>query len=211
MSKIDLSDKVSIINYGIGTQHKIAGLSETVSNLVKNKDYSDIKKLYDTLLKLLSAGKEKAPEYSTLLIEGIRESLVAKRVELLKESVLYAGLRETDQAYIKTLSAEIAAGEKFIEKVKSNSKTVYDTMSLEQLRNRIDELKTTKTVAGTLSDQLSLYEKNSAALADRIGSVTNTLMPLWESGNALALNKSRTQKAFRALKALVDESVKAMG
>ena len=71
-------------------------------------------------------------------------------------------------------------------------------------------MKTTRTVAKTLNEQLALYHKNSASLAERIGSVITTLMPLWESGGALSVNKKNTQKASAMLKALAEEAVKKL-
>ena len=210
MAEINLYDKVSIINYGIGTQHRLASLNEVVSDIVKEKDYSDIKDLYDTLIELMSLDATKSPSYTETLIKAIREELLRIRIELLKESKLYAELRNTNNCYIAQLKDEIAYAESILVEKASKKKGISETFSLNQLKNRIGELKTSGTVARTLNEQLSLYEKNSSSLADKISSVTHTLMPLWESGTALNINKKSTQKAFKALKALVDESVKNM-
>ncbi|SCX20794.1 Toxic anion resistance protein (TelA) [Lachnospiraceae bacterium YSD2013] len=205
MSEINLSDKVSIINYGIGIQHKLADLSQVVSDIVKEKDYSDIKHLTDTLIELMSMDEHKTPLYMDTVIESIKEELIKARFELLKECKLYEELRKTNAVYITQISTEIADGESFIRDLKDKKVSYSDSLSYSELKYRIKELRTTRTVAGTLNEQLSLYQKNSASFAERISSVINSLMPLWESKVALSANKESTQKAFRMLKALVDE------
>ncbi|MBR6003626.1 MAG: toxic anion resistance protein [Lachnospiraceae bacterium] len=206
MGKIDLNDKLSIINYGVGIQHKLADLNEVVSEIVRDKDYSNITGLYDALTKLMSANDDKTPFYTESAIRGIREELLKNRVELLKECKLYEELRNTNNVYLTELSAEITEAQEILSQIPGGKRMTSKSM----LWNRIQEMKTTKTVAGTLNDQLALYHKNSAALAEKIGSAINTLMPLWESGVSLSVNKKSTQKAFNMLKALLKESVNAI-
>ncbi|MBO4679456.1 MAG: toxic anion resistance protein [Lachnospiraceae bacterium] len=210
MAEINITDKLSILNYGIGTQHRLASLNEVVSDIVKEKDYSDIQNLYDTMIELMSLEDGGSQVYADALINGIREELLRIRVELLKEGKLYSELRNTNELYLSQLVAEIKDAEAFLSDKSNKKKGISDTMSLNQLRARVLEMRTSRTVGEALSNQLSLYEKNSASLADKISSVTNTLMPLWESGVALSINKASTQKAFKMLKALVNDSVKKM-
>lgn len=205
MIEINLSDKVSIMNYGVGSQHKLATLNETVSDIVKEKDYSDIKDLHDCLIDLMSSEDGESLVYRDIAVSGIKEELTRKRIELLKEGRLYEQLKNTNEVYITELSDEIASAEAFIGKTK-NVGNHSDAFALSQLKSRVKELKTTKTIAATLSEQLSFYGKNSASLADRIGAVINTLVPLWESGKAMSVNKESTKKAFKLLKALADDS-----
>ena len=209
MSNINLSDKVSIMNYGIGVQHRLANLSELVADIVKEKDYSDIKKLTDNLLELMSMDERKTPVYADALIDAIRENLLQARVDLLKECKLYEELRNTNEVYITQLSEAVTEGELFLNNVKDNRETHSDALAFSQLKSRVKELKTSKTVASTLTEQLALYQKNSAAFAERISSVINALMPLWESKIALSVNKESTEKAFKMMKALMNE-VKAV-
>ncbi|MBR5944543.1 MAG: hypothetical protein IKZ94_06315, partial [Lachnospiraceae bacterium] len=88
MGKIDLNDKLSIVNYGVGTQHRLADLNEVVSDIVKEKDYSDITGLYDTMTKLMSLGSDKTPFYTESVLSGIRSELLKTRTDLLKECKL---------------------------------------------------------------------------------------------------------------------------
>ena len=208
MGKIDLNDKLSIINFGVDTQHRLANLNEVVSSVVKDKDYSDIKGLYDTMTELMSMDGDKTPFYTESVLNGIKEELLETRIDLLKECKLYEELRKTNQLYMTELSEEISGAEAFISETTMLKKILTNSMGVSQLKSRIQEMKTTRMVAETLNNQLALYQKNSASLAERVGSVTHTLMPLWESGVALSVNKKSTQKASKMLKALLEEAIR---
>ncbi len=146
--------------------------------------------------------------YRDSAVTGIKEGLIHKRLELLKEGKLYEQLKNTNDVYITRLSDEISSAEAFLEKIKNSGESPSDALAVSQLKSRVKELKTSKTIAGTLNEQLTFYGKNSASLADRIGAILNTLMPLWESGMAMSVNKESTKKAFKMLKALGDDSLK---
>ena len=210
MSDINFFDKVSIINYGIGTQHQLADLNATVARTAREKDYSDISVLYENLLKLMS-DDNKAPAYADTLVQAIKEALLKMRIELMKDTKLYAELLKVNEVYIEKLSDEIRIGQEHLTTAKKEKDKAYDPLSIPQLARRIDELKTSKQVALSLSDELRLYEKNSSSLAGKIQTITKDLLPLWEGSHTINTNKKSTEEALKIVESMVSEVEKELG
>jgi hypothetical protein len=208
LSGIFFDDKISIINYGVSTQHLLKDLNAVVANIAHNKDYSEITDLYNILMELLSEG-EKAPSYADTMIQSIEAGLLNLYIELVKDCALYRELRNTNNAYLEILDSKIREAEDFLNKSKENKTAEYDAIGVYQLENRIGELKTSRTVGLSLNEQLNLYESNSSSFAERIQAITQNLLPLFKSSNSLEQNKNNTGEALKLLESMASELAKA--
>ena len=52
MKNIDCGDTVSILNYGLSSQNKIADLNKTVSSIIRQKDYHDLLECFEEIFSI---------------------------------------------------------------------------------------------------------------------------------------------------------------
>ncbi|MBR0092801.1 MAG: toxic anion resistance protein, partial [Lachnospiraceae bacterium] len=131
--QIDITDTAAIINYGVGTQKKLADFSEKTLESVRTKDMGEVGGMVTDLvvqLKNFDVDDEKGGFFSSLFKKGANkaESLKAKyskvetnvttitnqleqhQVTLLKDSEMLDKMYDMNLVYFKELTMYILAG-----------------------------------------------------------------------------------------------------
>lgn len=139
--RIDLKDSAAILNYGAGTQKKMADFSESALENVKTKDLGEVGELLSDVVKELKSFDEEEEEKGFLGIfkktSNKIQSMKAKyaraetninqickvlenhQVQLLKDIAILDKMYELNLTYFKELSMYVMAGKKKLEEVRS--------------------------------------------------------------------------------------------
>ncbi len=139
--QIDLNDSTAILQYGAGTQKKMADFSETALEKVKTKDLGEVGDLLTgvvTELKSFDAeeekglfgffkkGKNKIEALKTRYakvetnVESICKILEGHQVQLLKDIAVMDKMYDANLTYFKELTMYIMAGKKKLEQVRNS-------------------------------------------------------------------------------------------
>ena len=139
-AKIDVENTTQILQYGAGTQKKMADFSDTALANVRTQDLGEVGELITNVvgeLKGLDAEEEKglfgffrkqANKLETMKtryakaeanVEKISDALQQHQVRLLKDSAVLDKMYEQNLAYFKELTMYILAGKQKLEQVRS--------------------------------------------------------------------------------------------
>lgn len=140
-SQIDLKNSTLILQYGAGTQKKMADFSENALEKVRTKDLGEVGNLLSDLtveLKSFDAGEEKKffgifkkasnkitsmkAKYAKVEnnVEEIARVLENHQVQLLKDVAILDKMYQLNLTYFKELSMYILAGKKKLSDVRAN-------------------------------------------------------------------------------------------
>lgn len=140
--QIDLTNSTAILQYGAGTQSKMASFSEKALENVKTKDLGEIGEMLSgvvTELKSFDAEEEDRGFFGNLFrkpgdkissmkakyekaetnISRICDSLESHQALLMKDTAMLDKMYEQNLAYFKELSMYILAGKKKLEEIRS--------------------------------------------------------------------------------------------
>lgn len=136
---IDIQDSQSIIQYGVGTQSKISGFSDTVLSEIRNKDAgqagdilgelmlnikrTDVDDFLDKI-PIIGALTRKVKKFMNRFetvgneIDKITDELEKTRIQLLKDIAMLDKLYEQNMEYLKELDLLIFAGKYKLQKLR---------------------------------------------------------------------------------------------
>jgi uncharacterized protein YaaN involved in tellurite resistance len=141
VKKIDIADQQAIMNYGAGTQTKMASFSEQTLSGVRTKDMGEVSGMITDLiteLKNFDVDDEKSGiagffrkkkndfdryrmKYSKVStnVDRISKELQSRQVQLMKDAAMLDQMYVMNQNYYKELSMYILAGKKKLDEVRS--------------------------------------------------------------------------------------------
>ncbi|MDO5396577.1 MAG: toxic anion resistance protein [bacterium] len=178
--QIDVKNSVQIMNYGAGTQQKIAGFADKALENVRTNDTGEIGEMLASLvmeLKGFDAEEErkgflgffkKASDKVQLMkvrydraevnVDKISQALEQHQVQLLKDMSTLDQMYEINLNYLKELTMYIIAGKKKIEEIRAGE--------LKSLRTKADQtgLSEDAQAANDLQAQLDRFEKKISDL-----------------------------------------------
>ena len=173
--QINLNDTNGILQYGVGTQKKMADFSETALKNVKTKDLGEVGTMISGLvteLKSFDVEEEEKGflgffkksgnklttmraryEKAEVNVEKICEVLEGHQVQLMKDIVMLDKLYETNLAYHKELSMYILAGKK---RLKRERETTLEELKAKAQRSGLPE---DAQAANDFAQQCDSFEK----------------------------------------------------
>lgn len=141
VKQIDLSNTSAVLNYGVGTQKKLADFSQKAIDNVRTKDMGEVGNMLSGLVTELkdfdvdeeekgfaAFFKKKANKVEALKnryakvetnVQAVSDELEKHQVQLMKDADLMDKMYELNLSYFHELTMYIAAGKKKLEEVRS--------------------------------------------------------------------------------------------
>ncbi len=233
-AQIDLMNSNAILQYGAGTQKKMADFSEAALENVRTKDLGEVGELLTGVVKELrsfgifkkSSGriqsmKAKYAKAETN-INQICKVLESHQVQLLKDVAVLDKMYGLNLTYFKELSMYILAGKKKLSEVRatqlpelldkaSRSGLAEDAQAARDLdamcnrfEKKIHDLELTRTVSMQTAPQIRLVQGNDTLMVEKIQSTIVNTIPLWKSQMVLALGVEHSAQAAAAQREVTD-------
>lgn len=177
MNNDQFKDMTSILNYGLGSQNRLADLNKLVSQRIKTADYSEMQELFEEVISIAKDQDVKHLAQKEQRLDELQGSFSAMRIELIKEANLLQALRDANDAYVGQLEKDIQEAQAYLKGPATGDPQDARARG-DVLRKRIQELLTTKAVGESFSEQIKLTEVNLFAMADRLWNVLMNLLPL---------------------------------
>ena len=197
-NNIKFHDMSSVLNFGLGSQHGVADLNRVTTKIIKGREYDELLSMFKELSSFVSdEGTEQLPEREKRMDE-MEEVMKKLHMEILKEKQLLQELRHMNDYYARRLDEEILYAEGWIKAGSVGGSAVDIRERIRAMEKRIQELRTTRTVADSFSAQIKLSEDNCGSMADRIWKILVDVLPLLRGRLAVQTNK-QTQTEVRRL------------
>ncbi|MDY4000697.1 MAG: toxic anion resistance protein [Blautia sp.] len=207
--KIDIENTNQILQYGAGTQKKMADFSDEALNSVRTQDLGEVGDLLTGVvseLKGFDAEEEKglfgffrkqSNKVATLKnrydkaeanMEKITDSLQKHQLRLMKDSAMLDRMYQQNLAYFKELSMYILAGKKKLAQVRSGKLTELETKA------RLSGLPEDAQAAKDLDDKCSRFEKkiHDLELTRMISLQTAPQIRLVQNNDTMMVEKIQT-------------------
>lgn len=175
VKQIDLSNTSAVLNYGVGTQKKLADFSQKAIDNVRTKDMGEVGNMLSSLVTELkdfdveeeergfaAFFKKKANKVEALKnryakvetnVQAVSNELEKHQVQLMKDADLMDRMYELNLSYFHELTMYIAAGKKKLEEVRSGElKSLQDKAALSGLAEDAQKAK-------DLAEQCDRFEK----------------------------------------------------
>jgi len=140
-AQIDLTNSAAVLQYGAGTQKKMADFSESALENVRTKDFGEVGDLLSDVVKELKGFEEEEKGMFGIFrktsnkiqsmkikyakaetnINHICKMLESHQVQLLKDIAILDKMYELNLTYFKELSMYVLAGKRKLEEVRSTS------------------------------------------------------------------------------------------
>lgn len=207
--KIDIENTNQILQYGAGTQKKMADFSDEALNNVKSQDLGEVGELITNVVGelrgfdaeeekgIFSFFKKQASKIETMKnrydkaeanVEKIMDALQQHQVRLLKDSAMLDKMYQQNLAYFKELSMYILAGKKKLAEVRGGK-----LLELEE-KARLSGLPEDAQEAKDLDSKCNRFEKklHDLELTRMISLQTAPQIRLVQNNDTLMVEKIQT-------------------
>ena len=227
-AKIDIENTNQILQYGAGTQKKMADFSDAALENVKMQDLGEIGELITnvvTELKDFDVQEESGFfgffKKQSSKIENMKNKYDKAEVSIEKIAVLDK-MYEQNLNYYKELSMYILAGKKKLEETRNGKlaemknkaalsglpEDAQAARDLDEKCNRFEkklhDLDLTRTIAMQTAPQIRLIQNNDTVMVEKIQTTIVNTIPLWKSQMVLSLGIAHSAEAAKAQRQVSD-------
>ena len=229
--QIDLTNSSMILQYGAGTQKKMADFSESALENVKSKDLGEVGTLLTNVVTELKSFDEASNKVESMKakyskaeenVNQIVKALDNHQVQLLKDVAILDKMYDLNLTYFKELSMYILAGKKKLEEVRSTQlaelmskaqvsglpEDAQAAKDLDSMCNRFEkklhDLELTRMISIQTAPQIRLVQNNDTQMVEKIQSTIVNTIPLWKSQMILALGVEHSSQAAAAQRQVTD-------
>ena len=228
-TKIDIENTNQILQYGAGTQKKMADFSDTALENVKTQDLGEIGELISNVVgelkdfdvqeegKFFGFFRKQTSKIENLKnkydkaqanVEKITDSLQQHQVRLMKDSAMLDKMYEQNLNYFKELTMYILAGKKKLEETRNGKlaemKNKAALSGLPEDAQAARDLELTRTIAMQTAPQIRLIQNNDTVMVEKIQTTIVNTIPLWKSQMVLALGIAHSAEAAQAQRQVTD-------
>ena len=227
-AKIDIENTNQILQYGAGTQKKMADFSDTALENVKTQDLGEIGELISNVVgelkdfdvqeegKFFGFFRKQTSKIENLKnkydkaqvnVEKITDSLQQHQVRLMKDSAMLDKMYEQNLNYFKELTMYILAGKKkaALSGLPEDAQAARDLdEKCSRFEKKLHDLELTRTIAMQTAPQIRLIQNNDTVMVEKIQTTIVNTIPLWKSQMVLALGIAHSAEAAQAQRQVTD-------
>ena len=221
-AKIDIENTNQILQYGAGTQKKMADFSDTALENVKTQDLGEIGELISNVVgELKDFDVQEEGKFfgffrkQTSKIENLKNKYDKAQANVDK-------MYEQNLNYFKELTMYILAGKKKLEETRNGklaemknkaalSGLPEDAQAARDLdekcsrfEKKLHDLELTRTIAMQTAPQIRLIQNNDTVMVEKIQTTIVNTIPLWKSQMVLALGIAHSAEAAQAQRQVTD-------
>ena len=230
--QIDLTNTQAVLQYGAGSQKKIADFSETALSNVRTKDMGEVGQLLtDVVAQLKDFDTEEDKGFFGLFkksgdklsnlkakydkaevnISKICDAMENHQVVLLKDVAVLDKLYQLNLNYFKKLTqAKNVELPELLEKAQKSglpedTQAAKDFAAMcERFEKKIYDLELTRAISLQMAPQIRLIQSNDIAMSEKIQSTLVNTIPLWKSQMVIAIGLDHATDAAKAQRAVSD-------
>ena len=224
-AKIDVENTAQIMQYGAGTQKKMADFSDAALTNVRAQDLGEVGELIVNVvgeLKGFDTEEEKGYDKAEVSVTKISDALQQHQVRLMKDSAMLDQMYEQNLAYFKELTMYILAGKQKLEEVRTGKlQQLEDTArrtglaedvqaakdladKCQRFEKKIYDLELTRAISLQTAPQIRMIQNNDNVMVEKIQTTLVNTIPLWKNQMVITLGIAHASEAAAAQRQVND-------
>ncbi len=221
VKRIDISNSQAVMNYGAGTQKKMADFTEKALDNARSKDLGEVGDMITSLTNKLNNMKAKYAEVETN-VTAISNELEKHQIQLMKDVAVLDQMYELNLNYFKELSMYILAGKRKLKQAREtelkalqekaqrtglqeDAQAARDYSEMcDRFEKKLYDLDLTRMVAMQTGPQIRMIQNSNTVMAEKIQSTIVNTIPLWKNQMVIAIGLKHSTDAAKAQREVSD-------
>ena len=198
--QIDLHNSNAILQYGVGTQKKMADFSGDALENVKTKDLGEIGEMLSGVVAELKDFDEEEAKGILGIFKKTSNKLDAMKIKYSKAETNITKICQTrDEELTALVNKAQASG------FPEDAQAAKDLESLcDRFEKKIHDLELTRMISIQTAPQIRLVQSSDTMMVEKIQSTVVNTIPLWKSQMVLALGVNHAEQAAKAQREVTD-------